>query len=238
MPVRPFHPDDLPALVALTIETFRPFYEDQVRPAYGERLFRLHHGDWRQDYEREVPALHDPATGHWIAVAEAATEPAGSEASAEPAGSRTAAEAAAGTAGSRTPATGPAHSRTAATEPTHSCTAATEPTRSRTAATGPARSRTAAAEPAGTPVGLVAWSVSPTRPDHGRIELLAVAAAHRGAGHGRHLCDHALAALRAAGAKVVEIGTGDQDHFHAPARALYETLGFLKVPIAGYITTL
>ena len=40
--------------------------------------------------------------------------------------------------------------------------------------------------------------------------------------------------MKADGVEVVELGTGE-DAFHTPARALYESLGFLKVPIAGYI---
>ena len=51
---------------------------------------------------------------------------------------------------------------------------------------------------------------------------------------GRQLCLHALEAMKADGVEVVELGTGE-DTFHTAARALYESLGFTKVPIAGYI---
>jgi hypothetical protein len=40
--------------------------------------------------------------------------------------------------------------------------------------------------------------------------------------------------MKAVGVQVVEVGTGG-DAFHAGARALYESLGFIKVEIAGYI---
>jgi hypothetical protein len=40
--------------------------------------------------------------------------------------------------------------------------------------------------------------------------------------------------MRAAGVEVVGIGTGD-DAFHAAARALYESLGFTKIPTAAYL---
>jgi ribosomal protein S18 acetylase RimI-like enzyme len=150
---------DLPALVELTVETFRPLFEDQVRPAYGDELFDLHHGRWQQDYRDEIPTLHDPVAGRWIAVAEVDRAP----------------------------------------------------------------------------VGLVAWSVDAARPDHGRIQLLAVSPPYRREEIGRRLCRHAIDALKAAGVEVVELGTGGEDAFHAPARALYESIGFLKVPIAGYI---
>jgi hypothetical protein len=40
--------------------------------------------------------------------------------------------------------------------------------------------------------------------------------------------------MKAAGVEVVGIGTGD-DAFHAAARSLYESMGFTKIPIAGYL---
>lgn len=61
---------DLPQLIALTIETFGPFYEDSFRPLVGERVFTNQHGDWQKNYRVEVPALHDPDQHRYIAVAE------------------------------------------------------------------------------------------------------------------------------------------------------------------------
>ena len=123
MRIRPFTEADLPALVELTVETFRPLFEEQIRPAYGEELFALHHGRWQQDYRDEIPALHDPAAARWIAVAEVDAAP----------------------------------------------------------------------------VGFVAWSVATARPDHGRIQLLAVSQQHRRGDIGRRLCRHAIEALKAGG---------------------------------------
>jgi hypothetical protein len=40
--------------------------------------------------------------------------------------------------------------------------------------------------------------------------------------------------MLATGVEVVQIGTGG-DPFHAPARALYERLGFTQVPVAVYL---
>lgn len=40
--------------------------------------------------------------------------------------------------------------------------------------------------------------------------------------------------MKATGVNVVGIGTGEDD-FHAPARALYESLGLTKIPIAAYL---
>lgn len=72
-------------------------------------------------------------------------------------------------------------------------------------------------------VGYVAWNVDDRR-RHGAIEMLVVASTHRGRELGTTLCEHAFADMRARGVEVVEIGTGG-DAFHAPARALYESLG-------------
>jgi ribosomal protein S18 acetylase RimI-like enzyme len=70
MTIRPYRDSDLPALIDLTIETFRPFYEDYVQSLLGEEIYQHQHGNWEQDYHDEVPTLHDPAAGRFIAVAE------------------------------------------------------------------------------------------------------------------------------------------------------------------------
>jgi len=157
MHIRPATSDDLDTLVELTIETFRPFFIDRVLPLYGEELFRLHHGQWEREYQTDVPTLHDPAAGRWIAVAEVDAGIA----------------------------------------------------------------------------GFVGWKIG-ERPNHGEISLLAVVPGERRRHLGRTLCDHAIEEMRARGVEVVGVFTGD-DAFHAPARALYESLGFVKVQIAGYI---
>jgi ribosomal protein S18 acetylase RimI-like enzyme len=162
MRIRPFVDADLPALIDLTIETFRPHFENDVRPSYGEELFELHHGRWEQDYRDWLPSLHDPASRRWVAVAD----------------------------------------------------------------TG------------GGVAGFVAWNAAGDRRDHGLISLLAVAEPYRRSQVATELCRHALDAMKADGVEVVELNTGGEDAFHAPARALYESLGFLRVPIAGYIQKL
>ncbi|WP_308016530.1 GNAT family N-acetyltransferase [Jidongwangia harbinensis] len=78
----------------------------------------------------------------------------------------------------------------------------------------------------------MAWSLDPAR-RNGSISHLAVAAEYRRHQVGTAPCEHAFAELRAHGADVVEIGTGG-DPFHAPARALYERLGCVQLPIAVY----
>jgi len=89
----------------------------------------------------------------------------------------------------------------------------------------PARGRhVAVAEIQGEIVGYVAWALT-AEARHGVIDLLAVSEGSRQQGIGRALAEHAIAAAKAGGAEVVSIGTGG-DAFHAPARRLYEALGF------------
>lgn len=89
----------------------------------------------------------------------------------------------------------------------------------------------------GTIAGYVAWEVDPAR-RHGEVGLLAVAAAHRRGHLGTVLCQYAFANMTRQGVEVVTIGTGGTDAFHAPARALYESLGCIPVHIAIYFKQL
>lgn len=70
MNIRSYHPRDLNVLTELTIATFGPFYENYFRPLVGEAIFHHQHGRWAHDYRVQVPALHDPAAGRHVAVAE------------------------------------------------------------------------------------------------------------------------------------------------------------------------
>ncbi|HZX07728.1 GNAT family N-acetyltransferase [Kribbella sp.] len=94
----------------------------------------------------------------------------------------------------------------------------------------------AVAEEGGEIVGYVAWHLEPAK-QRGTVELLAVAEDHRRSNTATTLCEHAFAAMRADGAQYVEIGTGGDD-FHAPARAFYESLGCIKLPVAVYFREL
>jgi ribosomal protein S18 acetylase RimI-like enzyme len=71
MLIRSYVQSDLARLTELTIETFRPFYEDSFRPLVGERIFTNQHGNWRDDYRKQVAELHDPDHHKYAAVAEA-----------------------------------------------------------------------------------------------------------------------------------------------------------------------
>jgi ribosomal protein S18 acetylase RimI-like enzyme len=81
--------------------------------------------------------------------------------------------------------------------------------------------------------GYVAWTIDQAR-QHGDITMLAVAGAHRRGHIGTALCEHAFADMAGRGVEVVTIGTGGADEFHAPARALYESLGCFPVYVAHY----
>ncbi|MFJ8754689.1 GNAT family N-acetyltransferase [Streptomyces sp. NPDC102441] len=94
----------------------------------------------------------------------------------------------------------------------------------------------AVAEVSGVIAGYAAWSVDPARRSSS-VEILAVTAAHRRDGAGTALCEHAFGEMRKLGAEVVEIGTGG-DPFHAPARALYESLGCVQIPVSVYFRQL
>ncbi|NJP33935.1 GNAT family N-acetyltransferase [Micromonospora thermarum] len=70
MRIRAFCQDDLTPLTDLTIETFRPFYEDYFRPLVGEVIFANQHGAWRDDYRTQLAGLHAPEEHRHVAVAE------------------------------------------------------------------------------------------------------------------------------------------------------------------------
>lgn len=91
--------------------------------------------------------------------------------------------------------------------------------------------------PGSRPPSHVAWCPDTSRPAHGEIDIIAVDTAHRGAGIGTALMEHAMSQMRADGMGFVELGTGGDD-FHAPARRLYESLGFYALPTAAYLRSL
>jgi ribosomal protein S18 acetylase RimI-like enzyme len=85
--------------------------------------------------------------------------------------------------------------------------------------------------------GYVAWAIEPAR-RHGDVVILAVAAAHRRGHLGTALCEYAFDDTTRKDVEVVTIGTGGTDVFHAPARALYESLGCVPVHVAYYLKQL
>jgi ribosomal protein S18 acetylase RimI-like enzyme len=87
------------------------------------------------------------------------------------------------------------------------------------------------AEEDGQVLGYVGWNV--TNKTSGRLEMVAVHPDARRQGVARLLCTSVITRLQQRGVTVVHIGTGG-DAFHAPARALYESLGFIPYPTVDY----
>ena len=67
--ITPATPSDIPTLVEIAIATFRPLYEDYVLPLVGVEIFQHQHGNWRFDYQRDIPTLLAPEEGRYTAVA-------------------------------------------------------------------------------------------------------------------------------------------------------------------------
>ncbi len=155
MRIRGFQETDLPQLIDLTIESFRPLFERHLPEAIGPEVLAHDHGDWENDYRHEVPTLHDPEHDRFVILA----------------------------------------------------------------------------EDEGRIVGYVGWNIAES--GSGRLEMVAVHPDARRRGIGRALCRDALDQLRDREVSVVHIGTGG-DAFHAPARRLYESLGFSGLPVVDY----
>jgi ribosomal protein S18 acetylase RimI-like enzyme len=77
MRIRPYVQHDVERLTELTIETFRPFYEDSFRPLVGEVVFTNQHGNWRADYRTQVASLHAPDQHKHVAIADNGDDIAG-----------------------------------------------------------------------------------------------------------------------------------------------------------------
>jgi ribosomal protein S18 acetylase RimI-like enzyme len=68
MYIRTYESSDLSNLINLTVETFRPYFEDFIHPLLGDDLFQHQQGSWVQDYHDEIPTLHDPQNQRFVAV--------------------------------------------------------------------------------------------------------------------------------------------------------------------------
>jgi len=67
----------------------------------------------------------------------------------------------------------------------------------------------------------------------GVVEMIAVHPEHQRQGYARALMEFAIQRLRDQGLALINVGTGG-DPGHAPARALYEAVGFTGVPLVSY----
>lgn len=159
MKIRTFQTSDLPVLIDLTIETFRALFEDDLPDLISPDVFAHDHADWKNDYRREVPTLHDPDRNKFVIIA----------------------------------------------------------------------------EDEGHILGYLGWNLDPS--GSGRLEMVAVHPRAQRRGVATALCRQAVDELGRHGAAVVHIGTGG-DSFHAPARRLYESLGFIGYPVVDYTKAL
>lgn len=88
----------------------------------------------------------------------------------------------------------------------------------------------------GTLLGFVAHRVHPPSDGmstYGEVVVIAVDPGARNRGVGRALLDRAVADLRERRVPVIMLETGG-DEGHTPARALYESAGFTRLPLAQY----
>ena len=67
----------------------------------------------------------------------------------------------------------------------------------------------------------------------GIVDMIAVHPDHQRRGHARRLMEFAIRHFQNAGLSLINVGTGG-DPGHAPARALYEAVGFVGLPVQGY----
>jgi GNAT superfamily N-acetyltransferase len=67
----------------------------------------------------------------------------------------------------------------------------------------------------------------------GVVDMIAVHPDHQRLGHARRLMEFAIDRLHGQGLNLINVGTGG-DPGHAPARALYEAVGFTGLPLKTY----
>jgi ribosomal protein S18 acetylase RimI-like enzyme len=92
------------------------------------------------------------------------------------------------------------------------------------------------AEVDGEVVGFTAVD-QPKGEPHGEIYMIAVKPSHQRQGVGRRLTEWAVNTMRAAGRELAIVRTGS-DAGHAPARATYESAGFVSLPGEQYFLAL
>jgi len=70
MLIRDYEATDLPELIDLTIEVFRPLFEHDLPTIWGQEIVAHDHPRWEDDYRKQVPSLHDPVAGRFVTLAE------------------------------------------------------------------------------------------------------------------------------------------------------------------------
>jgi GNAT superfamily N-acetyltransferase len=89
----------------------------------------------------------------------------------------------------------------------------------------------------GRPVGFAAVALNAFHEGMGVVDMVAVDPAYQRRGIARQLMDRSIEYMRAEGMDIAAVGTG-ADPGHAPARAVYEALGFTALPGVRYLKLL
>jgi GNAT superfamily N-acetyltransferase len=89
----------------------------------------------------------------------------------------------------------------------------------------------------GRPVGFATVALNAFHDGMGVVDMVAVDPAYQRHGIATQLMDHSLDHMRERGMDIAAVGTGG-DPGHAPARAVYEALGFTPLPGVRYLKLL
>lgn len=89
----------------------------------------------------------------------------------------------------------------------------------------------------GRPVGFATVALNAFHERMGVVDMIAVDPAYQGRGIGTQLMDRSTEHMREHGMDIAAVGTGG-DAGHAPARALYESLGYTALPGVRYLRLL
>jgi GNAT superfamily N-acetyltransferase len=89
----------------------------------------------------------------------------------------------------------------------------------------------------GRPVGFAAVALDAFHQGMGVVEMIAVDPAYQKRGIARQLMDRSVEHMRDRGMDIAAVETGG-DPGHAPARALYESLGYTALPVVRYLQPL
>jgi GNAT superfamily N-acetyltransferase len=87
------------------------------------------------------------------------------------------------------------------------------------------------------PVGFAAVALDAFHEGMGGVDMIAVDPAYQRRGTARRLMERSVEHLRARGMDIAVVETGG-DAGHAPARALYESLGYTALPVVRYLEPL
>jgi GNAT superfamily N-acetyltransferase len=87
------------------------------------------------------------------------------------------------------------------------------------------------------PVGFAAVALDAFHEGMGGVDMIAVDPAYQRRGIARRLMERSVEHLRARGMDIAVVETGG-DAGHAPARALYESLGYTALPVVRYLEPL